>query len=280
MARTDKVVRDAQFLQTNNQSHYGIEATLRDTKKHEKINTLQHEQLLKLIAKGFYKELISYGVDQKDVIAVSTHLLDHLLDKNNKLKDGNSYYNRYFLLENIRDEWNSHKSLTIENISISPVKPGLYKQVALWLTNPEIKYSFISLFPDTEYDLKKYFEQPTRNYFAIYYEKEPVGIIGTDYIDNTSRKLEMRKFIGNTSIQGKGIGKRATFLFLYHCFVIMKFNKVFIHSGNTNIRNINLNSKFGFELEGVLFEDAFLGNKKRDIVRMGLLRSRWMDIFS
>ena len=51
-------------------------------------------------------------------------------------------------------------------------------------------------------------------------------------------------------------------------------------SGNANIRNINLNRKFGFELEGVFFEDAFLGNKKRDIVRMGLLRSRWMEIFS
>ena len=69
------------------------------------------------------------------------------------------------------------------------------------------------------------------------------------------------------------------FLF-YYSFVILKFNKVYIRSGNTNIRNINLNNKFGFELEGIFFEDVFLREKMQDLIRMGLLRSRWLEIFS
>ncbi len=280
MKQPDKEEKEVHFMQHDDQNQYGIETTLSDNKLREQINTFQHEQLLKLIANGFYQELMNYGIDQKDVIVVSTHILDRLLDGNSKLETDSGYYNKFFTLKNIKIDGDNQSRLTIDDISISPLESSLYEQVALWLKNPEIKYSFISLFPETESTLQEYFEQSTRDYFAIFYKNEPVGIIGNDNIDNISHKSEMRKFIGNTRIQGQGIGKRATFLFLYHCFVNMKLNKVFIHSGNTNIRNINLNCKFGFHLEGVFFEDAFLGNKKRDIVRMGLLRSKWIEIFS
>jgi RimJ/RimL family protein N-acetyltransferase len=78
-----------------------------------------------------------------------------------------------------------------------------------------------------------------------------VGIVGGEEIDLTAGKLEMKKLLGEPGLQGKGIGKWATFGFLYHTFVIRKLNQVYIHSRDINMRNINLNSRFGFELEGV-----------------------------
>ncbi len=244
------------------------------------VNKHQQEQMLKLISKGFYNELINYGVNKSDVIMVTVHLLDYLMQKGKNSAKNNGYYNQDFALNNIEDEWNDHKRLTIDDVSISPLHPGMCSQVELWLRNPEIKYSFISMFPDSESALNHYFEKSNRNYFSIFYNHKPAGIIGADNIDNVSHKLEMRKFIGDTSLQGNGIGKRSTFLFLYYVFVILQFNKVYIHSGDTNIRNINLNSKFGFVLEGIFYEDVFLKNKRQDFVRMGLLRSQWMEIFS
>ena len=41
----------------------------------------QRDQMLKLVAKGFYNELINYGVGQAEVIRVASHLLDNLLAK-------------------------------------------------------------------------------------------------------------------------------------------------------------------------------------------------------
>src|SRR5439155_9465696 len=41
----------------------------------------QRDQMLKLVAKGFYNELINYGVGQPEVIRVASHLLDNLLAK-------------------------------------------------------------------------------------------------------------------------------------------------------------------------------------------------------
>jgi len=89
----------------------------------------------------------------------------------------------------------------------------------------------------------------------------------------------MKKFIGETSFSGKGIGKRATFLFLYYTFLIMGYNKVYIHTMDTNIRNINLNSKLGFELEGIFFQEIQRSGKFMDVVRMGLLKDHFLRIF-
>jgi hypothetical protein len=41
-----------------------------------------------------------------------------------------------------------------------------------------------------------------------------------------------------------------------------------------------LNSQFGFSLEGVFFQELQGSQGRLDIVRMGLMRSRWLEIFS
>ena len=83
-----------------------------------------------------------------------------------------------------------------------------------------------------------------------------------------------------SGLRGKGIGKRATFGFLYYAFMILNLNKVYIHSRDINMSNLNLNSRFGFELEGVFFEDLKVGDQRQDVVRMALFKSLWLQIFS
>ncbi len=243
---------------------------------------LQREQMLKLITRGFYKDLINYGIDKKNIVAVSSHLLDYLLQdlKDSTLHKGDEYYNQLFTIKGIKDEWGKNNRLTLKDVSISSLVPEMHKKVADWLENTSIRFNFIPPFPETEKALTEYFAHPARKYFSIYFADELVGIIGADNIDMDSSKMEMKKLIGNTNLRGKGIGKKATFLFLYYVFLIKQFEKVYIYSGDTNIRNIILNSKFGFELEGVFLNDIQVQNKRKDVVRMGLMRSRWLEIFS
>ena len=63
-------------------------------------------------------------------------------------------------------------------------------------------------------------------------------------------------------------------------FTILRFNKVFICSLDVNIRNLNLNRKFGFELEGVLWSEAVVESQARDVLRMALRVSTWRALFS
>lgn len=240
----------------------------------------QQEQMLRLVAKGFYNELVKYGVSGAEVLTVAGHLLDNLNEKVSPDGPQRDYYNRYFRIRDVREERGSGQRLSLQQVSISPLELCHIPQIANWLRVPAIRDNFYPPYPGSVADLTQYFQSSTREYFSIQCGQEDVGIIGAEQIDNAAAKLEMRKLVGDPRMQGKGIGKRATMLFLYHVFVIRKFTKVFVHSLDINVRNLNLNAKFGFELEGTLFGDALVQNARRDVVRMGLTAGTWLSLFA
>jgi RimJ/RimL family protein N-acetyltransferase len=180
----------------------------------------------------------------------------------------------------VKDEWPARRQLTVQHVALRPLQQAVVARVVEWLKNPAVRESFVPAFPDQAEDLQKHFAHPTRDYFGIFYNDQPVGIVGGENIDPLAGKLEMKKLVGESGLQGKGIGKRATFGFLYYAFMIRNLNKVYIHSRDVNIRNLNLNSRFGFELEGIFFEDIKVGDKRPDIVRMALFKAPWLKIFS
>ncbi|MDB6125035.1 MAG: Protein N-acetyltransferase, RimJ/RimL family [Pedosphaera sp.] len=238
-----------------------------------------HEQMLKLVAKGFFNELINYGVNEAEVLAVAGHLLDNVMHKGGTTNKAVEYYNKLFTIKDVQDQWATTQRLTVHNLSISPIAPGHVPQIATWLREPSIQESFYPKFPEAK-DLACYFLEPTREYFSIFRQQHFAGIIGAENIDHESGKLEMRKLVGDPDMHGKGIGKRATFLFLYHAFFIRQFRKVYLHSLDINVRNLNLNGKFGFELEGVFLEETVIQGKRRDVVRMALASPIWLELFS
>jgi RimJ/RimL family protein N-acetyltransferase len=240
----------------------------------------QRDQMLKLVAKGFYNELTNYGVRKHEVIQVASHLLDNLLAKGSKPAQGVEYYNGIFTLRSVRDEWATRRQLAVDHVTLRPLQVPDVNKAIVWLKVPAVRESFVPQFPENESELRKYFTHPTREYFGIYYNDQLVGIVGGENIDEAASKLEMKKLVGESGLQGKGIGKRATFGFLYYAFMIRNLNKVYIHSRDINMRNINLNSRFGFELEGVFLDDINVGDKYQDIVRMALFKPRWLQIFS
>ena len=240
----------------------------------------ERDQMLRLVSKGFYNELINYGVRKDEILRVASHLLDNLMAQEKKPGEGVQYYNHIFTLDTVKDEWKERKRLTVQHVALRPLQPAVITKVVEWLKNPSIRQSFVPVFPEKEIDLQKYFTHPTRDYFGIYYNEQPVGIVGGENIDPVAGKLEMKKLVGESGLQGKGIGKRATFGFLYYAFLILDLNKVYIHSRDINIHNLNLNTRFGFELEGIFFEDIKVGDQRQDIVCMALFKSLWLQVFS
>ena len=240
----------------------------------------QRDQMLKLVSKGFYNELINYGVRKEEVLRVASHLLDNLLAQGKKPAQGVGYYNDIFTVASVKDEWADRKQLVIHPVTLRPLQLPMISKVAAWLKVPAIRESFVPAFPESESELQKYFTHPTREYFGVCYNDESVGIIGGENIDLAAGKLEMKKLVGEPGLQGKGIGKRATFGFLYYTFMVRNLHKVYIHSRDINMRNVNLNSRFGFELEGVFLDDIIVGDKHQDVLRMALFKSVWLQIFS
>jgi RimJ/RimL family protein N-acetyltransferase len=239
----------------------------------------QRDQMLKLVAKSFYNELTNYGVSEQEIIHMASHLLDNLLAKESKPAEGVEYYNDTFTLASVKDEWTECKQLAVQHVTLRPLKPPDISKLSTWLKTPAVRESFVPAFPEKQSELRNYFADPTREYFGVHYDDQLVGIVGGENIDLTAGKLEMKKLVGESGLQGKGIGKRATFGFLYYAFMIRNLNKVYIHSPDINIRNINLNSRFGFELEGVFLNDIIVSSKHQDVLRMALFKSVWLQIF-
>jgi len=240
----------------------------------------QRDQMLKLVAKSFYNELTNYGVSDHEVIHMASHLLDNLLAKESKPAEGVEYYNGIFTLASVRDEWTDFEQLAVQHVTLRPLQLSDVSKVSTWLKSAAVRESFVPEFPEKRNELRNYFADPTREYFGIHYDDQLVGIVGGENIDPTAGKLEMKKLVGESGLQGKGIGKRATFGFLYYAFMIRNLNKVYIHSRDINIRNINLNSRFGFELEGIFLNDIIVGDKHQDVLRMALFKPLWLQIFA
>ena len=248
--------------------------------KEKTVSGQQRDQMLKLVAKGFYNELTNYGVQKNEILRVASHLLDNLMAQERKPGKGVSYYSEMFTLAAVKDEWEACKQLSVQHVSLRPLQPAVIPKVVEWLQAPGVHESFVPAFPAREIELQHHFTHPTREYFGVYFEGQPVGIVGGENIDREAGKLEMKKLVGESGLQGKGIGKRATFGFLYYAFMILNLNKVYIHSRDINMSNLNINSRFGFELEGVFLEDLKVGDQRQDVVRMALFKSLWLKIFS
>lgn len=240
----------------------------------------RREKMLKLVTKSFYNELVNYGVRDNEILKIASNLLDNLMAQGHKPRTGIQHYNEVFTVATVKDGWKESRQLAVEHVIIRPIQSDVIGKLAAWLENPAVRDTFVSPFPQGEAALGEYFRSPARDYFAIYYEDNPVGIVGGENIDPTAGKLEMKKLVGEPGLHGKGVGKRATFAFLYYVFNILGLNKIFIHSRDINIRNISLNSRFGFEVEGVFFEDVSDGGKPQDVVRMALFKSHWLKIFA
>jgi len=246
---------------------------------YSEIDKLKQQQMLKIVSSSFYRELVKYGVNNSDIVSISTNLLDYVTNgsSDNLTKDKTVYP---FNVNDIKDEWQTNTALSLNSVTLKPLFKDQVAEVAKWLKSREIENTFIAFLPKRTDALEKYlFGDETKKYFAILYEDQFIGIIGAERIDKTFRKLEMKKFVGAKQFRGKGIGKSATFLFLYYAFSILEFNKVFIHSMDTNIKNINLNSNFGFNLEGLFFNEVAFNGNLHDVIRMGLLREKWLELF-
>lgn len=245
----------------------------------ESLARRQQEQMLKLVTRGFYNELVNYGVATADILSIASHLLDNVMQQAGTLQRADHHYHRYFNTHTIEDAWNDRQRLQVDAVSLEPFREGHAPEAARWVAHPKVKQSFITPYPEDPGELFHYLNQSGRRYFSIAYQDQPVGFIGAENIEVSARRLEMRKLVGNSDLRGKGIGKRATFAFLYYVYKILEFDKVYIHSTDVNIRNLNLNSHFGFQLEGVFLQEIVRDSKRRDVVRMGLLRSHWLEIF-
>jgi RimJ/RimL family protein N-acetyltransferase len=99
---------------------------------------------------------------------------------------------------------------------------------------------------------------------------KPVGAMA--YLDHSStqQRAELRKLIGDPAYRGRGLAEEATRLWVNYGFQGLGLKKIFVSTLQTQVANIKLNEKIGFQVEGLLRNEVLIDGRRHDVLRMGM----------
>src|SRR5436190_9341469 len=93
----------------------------------------QRDRMLELVSKGFYNELIKYGVRKDEILRVASHLLDNLMAQGTQPGESVEYYNQIFTLDTVKAQWETRRQLTVQHVTLRPLEPLVIAKVLEWL---------------------------------------------------------------------------------------------------------------------------------------------------
>ena len=98
----------------------------------------------------------------------------------------------------------------------------------------------------------------------------PVGAMA--YLDHShkQKRAELRKLIGEPEARGKGFAAAATRMWIQYGIHGLGLEKIYVSTLQTQIANIKLNEKIGFQVEGLLTNEVLIDGERCDVLRMGL----------
>ena len=99
----------------------------------------------------------------------------------------------------------------------------------------------------------------------------PVGVVAYLEHDREQGRAELRKLIGEPDLRGQGLGTEAARLWVAYGRQGLGLRKVFLYTLAANRRNVHLNERLGFRVEGVLRDEVVIDGRPADLLRMGLI---------
>ncbi len=149
-----------------------------------------------------------------------------------------------------------------------------------WFNDPDVNKTLLM---EEKLDLEKsldWFERSrsdaSRHDFVIESAQgRPIGIIALVHISDVHKTAECFCAIGDKACWGKGIGTEAHLLLIDWGFRNLGLHKIWADIRAENAAIIKVTEKLGFKVEGTLREERYIGGKRVDVVRIGLLRDEF-----
>jgi len=125
---------------------------------------------------------------------------------------------------------------------------------------------------------KKISSDSTTSYWLIVFEGKKVGVIDLYDIDHHNKRCFWGYYIADTSVRGKGLGRNLECNMYDLVLDKMGFNKLCCEVLAFNKRVIEIHKHFGSEIEGVFRKHIYKSGSFHDVVRMAILREKWLNI--
>jgi RimJ/RimL family protein N-acetyltransferase len=231
------------------------------------------QDTLETLARTFFKEASGYGFSQLDYVRFVNILLD--------LSIRNEHQRRARPPTIARETGSSSQIAENvglpccgERVCVREFNPDHDKPLLQsWLTDEHGRYFLLSCATAEVEDCQKLVYDKANTFGIISLRNgAPIGAIVFLGVSKSQRKAELRKLIGVPSMRGLGLAKEATRLWIDYGMSTLRLNKIYVHTLDTNLRNIRLNESLGFKVEGILRNEVVVDGKFRDVLRMGLCR--------
>jgi len=156
--------------------------------------------------------------------------------------------------------------------------------IVKWV-NTEVVTQFLSdslIYPMSRSDEMKWLESITvtnhrEKVFAIEtLDHALIGSVGLHNINWVERKAELGIMIGEPSFWGQGYGSDAVRQILRIAFEKMNLNRVYLRVFENNPRAIRVYEKCGFQKEGLLRQDHYMGRCYSNTFIMGILKQEYL----
>ena len=212
-------------------------------------------------------ELKKLKLAPKDYINIANALLDLALNKSVET----TINSNHLLIDDKFTFPITYEDIIIRKLNFSKDK----KLIETWTGTDFGKEFLLSRIDNVESKVEDIL-QDEKNIFGIVQttNKIPIGVLGFLNHDQVNKKAELRKLIGNDAYRGKGLGKKATKVWISYGLNSVGLRKIYIYTFDTNLRNIRINKELGFNLEGMFKSENIFGDEIKDIIRMALIAKK------
>jgi RimJ/RimL family protein N-acetyltransferase len=164
-------------------------------------------------------------------------------------------------------------------VRLRPVRAADAKVSIAWRNDPDVRdfalgYRFpVTVAMERAWYTKALSPENKDVHFAIEDRADGayVGVVSLTQVDLISRHASFGIVVGDTTRQGRGLGRDATRLALDYGFGMLNLNRIYLHVPWYNARAKALYRSLGFRCEGVMRQHVFINSRYCDLEVWALL---------
>jgi RimJ/RimL family protein N-acetyltransferase len=224
-------------------------------------------ETIRVFARTIFNESHRYGFGGIDFVRLINALMDMTTDQ--KMANGHATLTKTFDEAHMQLDAFPLKS---SRLQIRLADPDRDKHlIETWIGGRYGAYFLLSCATAQQHDVASLLANANNQIGIIAVgDGKPVGAVAYLDIDHRQRRAELRKLIGDDGERGKGYAEEATALWVAYGRKQLGLEKIYLSTLQTHLSNIRLNESIGFRTEGVLRGEILLGDKRHDVLRMGL----------
>lgn len=119
---------------------------------------------------------------------------------------------------------------------------------------------------------------PSRRYWIIELDGEPVGLANLSDISRANRKCAWAYYLASPSVRGKGVGAFVEFWVIEHVFGTLGLDKLCCEVLVENEAVWKIHESFGFQREALYRHHVWKAGRPLDVVGLGLLAQDWAKV--